>query len=243
MGRARVDEPVGSRRRGSSPARSPRATPDSHDYGFGVSYSTQQYQSAHGASARARRQPPTRAATSARSTEAIAGRSRRLIAIDYGGPLRALRLPDESIADQPARRRDGHAVRRQHARDGHRGAAHAGSRRRGIPGARDCGTRGCRPSARSRRSAGEDLRVERARFLDVGIDHAVRRRLRGRRRAASSRASTIRWSRCSDCPSTAVRRSPGHYYVASAGAVDADGWAFASAARRRSASAARSTTR
>ena len=76
LGRARLDEPVRRRRRGSSPDRSPRASRRATTTAFGVSYSTQQYQNAH---ARALGSPPspTTRATSARSTAAIGGRCRR----------------------------------------------------------------------------------------------------------------------------------------------------------------------
>ncbi len=71
--------------------------------------------------------------------------------------------------------------------------------------------------------AGEDLRVERARFLDVGIEHefdgtyvvGVRRF----RQSVDDQLITL-----FGLPVASGPKSPGHYYVASGGAVDADGW-------------------
>ena len=73
--------------------------------------------------------------------------------------------------------------------------------------------------------AGEDLRVERARFVDVGVTHefegtyviGVRRFMQ----TVDDQLITL-----FGLPVASGPKSPGHYYVASGGAVDADGWAF-----------------
>ena len=197
---------------------------------------------AHGASARARRQhgrePQGRRDLRKRSMDALGHHRDRV-----RRPLRALRLPDEALAAQPARRRVGRAVRREHARHGHRGAAHAGAGRRGIPGADDCRTlAAARAHVRAARRRGP---ARRARAV-------LRRRHRSRVRrgatwlasAASIRTSTIRWSRSSACPSSGGPQSPGHYYVASARRRRRRRLGRSvEHAHHRSASAARSTTR
>lgn len=72
--------------------------------------------------------------------------------------------------------------------------------------------------------AGEELRVERGRFFDIGIDRDL---------AAGLNVAVRRFQQSVDdqlatlfgVPVDGGPNSPGHYYVASAGAVDAEGWA------------------
>ena len=71
--------------------------------------------------------------------------------------------------------------------------------------------------------AGEDLRVERGRFLDVGIDHAFDGALVvGVRRFYQNVDDQM--ITLFGLPVEGGPQSPGHYYVASGGSVDADGW-------------------
>ena len=91
-----LDEPV--RRVGVDPrGHVPHAHRAAHDSAFGVSYSTQQYQNPRARAAGARPRAPTTRATSAKSTAAIAGWRRRSFALEYGAPLRALRLPATAV--------------------------------------------------------------------------------------------------------------------------------------------------
>jgi hypothetical protein len=70
---------------------------------------------------------------------------------------------------------------------------------------------------------GENLRVERGRFLDVGIDHAFDDTfVLGVRRFYQSVDDQL--ITLFGLPVEGGPQSPGHYYVASGGAVDADGW-------------------
>jgi len=73
--------------------------------------------------------------------------------------------------------------------------------------------------------AGESLRVERARFFDIGIDRDLTAGLnigvRHFRQNIEDQLATL-----FGVPVDGGPKSPGHYYVASAGAVDAQGWAI-----------------
>ena len=73
--------------------------------------------------------------------------------------------------------------------------------------------------------AGEDLRVERARFFDIGLSHefdgAYVIGVRRFTQRVDDQLTTL-----FGLPVNGGPKSPGHYFVASAGAVDADGWAF-----------------
>lgn len=73
--------------------------------------------------------------------------------------------------------------------------------------------------------AGEDLRVERGRFFDVGIDRdltaALNVGVRHFQQSIDDQLTTL-----FGVPVDGGPNSPGHYYVASAGAVDAEGWAI-----------------
>jgi hypothetical protein len=72
--------------------------------------------------------------------------------------------------------------------------------------------------------AGENLRVERARFFDVGLDRDLGPKLnvgiRHFQQNVDDQLTTL-----FGVPLAGGPKSPGHYYVASAGAVDAEGWA------------------
>jgi hypothetical protein len=73
--------------------------------------------------------------------------------------------------------------------------------------------------------AGEELRVERGRFFDVGLDRDLTSRLnigiRHFEQSIDDQLATL-----FGVPLQGGPNSPGHYYVASAGAVDAEGWAI-----------------
>ena len=91
-------------------------------------------------------------------------------------------------------------------RDGQRRAAHARTRSRRVSGADDVGPR-LPPERTFAPLAGEDLRVERGRFLDVGIDHDFDGTLvLGVRRFYQSVDDQL--ITCSACPWTAVRNRP-----------------------------------
>jgi hypothetical protein len=70
---------------------------------------------------------------------------------------------------------------------------------------------------------GEDLRVERVRFLDVGIAHefegAYILGIRRFQQRVDGQLATL-----FGLPINGGPKSPGHYFVASAGGVEADGW-------------------
>ena len=70
---------------------------------------------------------------------------------------------------------------------------------------------------------GEDLRVERVRFLDVGIAHefegAYVLGIRRFQQRVDGQLATL-----FGLPVNGGPKSPGHYFVASAGGVEADGW-------------------
>ncbi len=73
--------------------------------------------------------------------------------------------------------------------------------------------------------AGETLRVERGRFFDVGVDRDLTAGLnvgvRHFQQSIDDQLTTL-----FGVPVDGGPNSPGHYYVASAGAVDAEGWAI-----------------
>jgi len=73
--------------------------------------------------------------------------------------------------------------------------------------------------------AGEDLRVERARFFDIGLNHEIGADLvigmhRYEQRVDDQLVTLF------GLPLNGGPESPGHYFVASAGGLDADGWGF-----------------
>jgi hypothetical protein len=72
--------------------------------------------------------------------------------------------------------------------------------------------------------AGDDLRVERGRFFQIGIDRDLNRLVnlgvRHFEQSIDDQLTTL-----FGVPVDGGPNSPGHYYVASAGAVDAEGWA------------------
>jgi len=73
--------------------------------------------------------------------------------------------------------------------------------------------------------AGEDLRVERARFYDLGLSHEIDGNfvigMRRYQQRVDDQLVTL-----FGLPMNGGPETPGHYFVASAGAVDADGWGF-----------------
>jgi hypothetical protein len=70
---------------------------------------------------------------------------------------------------------------------------------------------------------GEDLRVERVRFYDVGVSHEIDGQyvlgVRRFQQRVDSQLATL-----FGLPVNGGPQSPGHYFVASAGGVEADGW-------------------
>jgi len=73
--------------------------------------------------------------------------------------------------------------------------------------------------------AGEDLRVERTRFVDFGVERELDGTyvigIRRFRQSVDDQLITL-----FGLPVAGGPKSPGHYYVASGGAVDADGWSL-----------------
>jgi len=196
----------------------------SHNYGFGVSYSTQQYQN------RAR---PALAMGGAvldddrRNVGELYGSDRwtlsPLIAVEYAARYahydylsdRSLLSPRAGLTLTPIA--------------GTRISAHAAQRML-APGAEEFlapATVGpwLPPERTFEPIAGEDLRAERVRWFDVGIEHDVDgvyvvgvRRIQ---QHVSDQLVTLFGLPVPGGPS-----SPGHYVVASGGGVDAEGWAF-----------------
>ncbi|HTM25869.1 MAG TPA: TonB-dependent receptor [Vicinamibacterales bacterium] len=195
----------------------------SHDYGFGVSYSTQQYQTARLRPLTLPGTPPT---DDARNVGELYGADRWTItpglAVEYGARYahydyllnRSLISPRIGLTLTPftATHVTAHVAQRMLA-----------------PGAEEFlapTTVGpwLPPERTFAPLAGENLRVERARFLDVGIDREFSgtyvlgvRRIEQR---VSDQLATL-----FDVPVEGGPRSPGHYFVASSGGVEADGWA------------------
>ena len=73
--------------------------------------------------------------------------------------------------------------------------------------------------------AGEDMRVERARFFDLGINHEFGGQIVVGMRRYEQRVDD-QLVTLFGLPLNGGPESPGHYFVASAGGVDADGWGF-----------------
>src|SRR5262245_12392123 len=71
---------------------------------------------------------------------------------------------------------------------------------------------------------GQDLRVERTRFFDVGISHQFDALVVGARRFQQRTDNQL--VTLFGLPVSGGPESPGHYFVGSAGNVDAQGWAF-----------------
>ena len=194
----------------------------SHDYGFGVSYSTQQYQNTN-----ARPVALAAVADETRNVGEIYGQ-RSLDGVAHvrarlRRALRALRLPAAPLAAEPARRLHAHAVH-EHARDRQCRAAHARAGRGGVPARGDR-----RPVAAAR----ADVHAARRGALPRGAGAVLRRRHRARVR---------RHLRARRAPLPAARRQPDGDAVRPAGqrrtrrhrdtirsrtpgALDAEGWA------------------
>ncbi len=193
----------------------------SHDYGFGVSYSTQQYQ------ARTVRPLALDGSTDeSRTVGEIYGSDRwtpsGIIAIEYGGRYahydyltkRSLISPRVAVSVAPF--------------DENTHVTATVAQRMLAPGAEEfLAPTIVGPWLPPERTfaplAGEDLRVERGRFLDVGIDHAFDGALVvGVRRFYQNVDDQM--ITLFGLPVEGGPQSPGHYYVASGGSVDADGW-------------------
>jgi hypothetical protein len=193
-----------------------------HDSAFGVSYSTQQYTRPHAPVL------PGSAALSddSRNVGEIYARDRwtisPVIALDYGTRYarydylkqHSLWSPRMGVTLKPAR---------------HTFLTASVGQRMIAPGAEEFlapATVGpwLPPERTFAPLEGEDLRVERVRFYDVGISHefegayiiGVRR---FQQRVGEQLATLF------GLPINGGPKSPGHYFVASAGGVDADGWA------------------
>ena len=144
-------------------------------------------------------------------------------ALDYGARYAHYDYLRQPLAAQPAHRLHAHAVQ-EHARDG---------QRRRSACSRPAPRSSCRaatvgpwlpPERTFTPLEGENFRVERARFYDVGLEHefdgtyvlGVRR---FQQRVDNQIATLF------GLPVSGGPRSPGHYFVANAGALDAEGWA------------------
>jgi hypothetical protein len=192
----------------------------SHDYGFGVSYSTQQ-------SPRTRPLGLPGTADDSRNVGEIFGSDRWTItptvALEYGARYarydylrqRSLTSPRLGLTLTP--------FRNTHV------AAHVAQRML-APGAEEFlapATVGpwLPPERTFAPLEGEDLRVERARFFDIGLTHefgglyvlGVRRF----QQSVDDQLATL-----FGLPLSGGPKAPGHYFVASAGGLDAQGWAF-----------------
>jgi Carboxypeptidase regulatory-like domain/TonB dependent receptor len=192
-----------------------------HDYGFGVSYSTQQYQ--------VRTAQPLAFGGMNDDSRAVGELSASdrwtispLLALEYGGRYahydylqkRSLLSPRVGATITPLENTHITAVV---------------SQRMLAPGAEEfLAPTIVGPWLPPERTfaplAGEDLRVERGRFLDLGVDHefdsAIVLGMRRFYQRVDDQLITL-----FGLPATGGPKSPGHYYVASGGAVDADGWA------------------
>jgi hypothetical protein len=193
----------------------------SHEYGFGVSYSTQQYQ------ARTIRPLALDGSTDeSRTVGEIYGSDRwspsSILAIEYGGRYahydyltkRSLLSPRVGVSIAPF--------------DDNTHVTASVAQRMLAPGAEEfLAPTMVGPWLPPERTFapldGEDLRVERGRFLDVGIDHAfdgaVVLGVRRFYQSVDDQLITL-----FGLPVEGGPQSPGHYYVASGGAFDADGW-------------------
>src|SRR4051812_26608269 len=194
-----------------------------HDSAFGVSYSTQQYQNL-----RARAFGLGRAADDSRNVGEIFGGDRWTVspslALEYSARYahydylrnRSLLSPRSGVTLTPL---DG----RTHV------TAHVAQRML-APGAEEFLAPSMvgpwlPPERTFAALDGQALRVERARFFDVGINHEFKDAyiLGGRRfqEGADNQLVTL-----FGVPVDGGPQSPGHYFVGSAGNVDAYGWAF-----------------
>ena len=194
----------------------------SHAYGFGVSYSTQQYQNVG-----ARPVALAAVADEARNVGEIYGSDRwtlsPTVALEYGARYahydylrnRSLLSPRVGLTLTPFTNT--------------RVVASVGQRML-APGAEEflpAATVGpwLPPERTFTPLEGEHFRVERARFFDVGIEHefdgAYLLGVRRFQQRVDNQMVTL-----FGLPASGGPRSPGHYSVASAGALDAEGWAI-----------------
>ena len=193
----------------------------SHDYGFGVSYSTQQYQ------LRTARPAAFGGVNDDTRTVGEIYASDRwtlspAVALDYGGRYahydylrrRSLLSPRVGVTISPFE---------------HTHVTATIAQRMLAPGAEEfLAPTIVGPWLPPERTfaplAGEDLRVERGRFLDVGIDHEFDGvyvlGLRRFHQSIDDQLITL-----FGLPVLGGPKSPGHYYVASGGGLDAEGWA------------------
>src|SRR4051794_4071182 len=201
----------------------------SHDYGFGVTYSTQQYQSTNSMAL-------TAATDNTRNVGEIFGSDRWTIVpaltVDYAARYarydylrdRSLLSPRLGITVTPFS-------------NTHLTASVA--QRMLAPGAEEFlapATVGpwLPPERTFAPLDGEDFQVERARSFDIGVEHEFDQNLViGVRRFQQSIDDQL--VTLFGLPVAGGPQSPGHYFVANAGNVDADGWAvrFSSAPTQR----------
>ncbi len=194
-----------------------------HDSAFGVSYSTQQYQNPE-----ARALGLGRAADDSRNVGEIFGGDRWTLSpsltLDYSARYahydyleqRSLLSPRIGVTLTPM---DEHTHLDVHV-----------SQRMLAPGAEEfLAPTMVGPWLPPERTfaplAGQNLQVERARFFDVGITHefdaACIVGVRRFQQSVDNQLATI-----FGVPIDGGPQSPGHYFVGSAGNVDAEGWAF-----------------
>ena len=196
---------------------------DRHNSAFGVSYSTQQYQNPE-----ARALGLGRAAADSRNVGEIYGGDTWTLspslAVDYSARYahydylrnRSLLSPRVGLTLTPI---DDHTHLRVHV-----------AQRMLAPGAEEfLAPTMVGPWLPPERTfaalSGEELAVEQARFLDVGIDHqfagAYVVGMRRFQQRVDNQLVTL-----FGVPVDGGPQSPGHYFVANAGALDAEGWAF-----------------
>ncbi|HET7620210.1 MAG TPA: TonB-dependent receptor [Vicinamibacterales bacterium] len=192
-------------------------TPGSHDYAFGVSYTTQEYQGGNPAALAA-------VADGARNVGELYGSDRWIVsphvALEYAARYarydylrpRGLLSPRLGVTVTPA--------------VGTRVTASVAQRML-APGAEEFLPPSIvgpwlPPERTFAPLGGEDLRVERGRFLDVDVEHDFDQWVVGVRRFYQSVDDQL--ITLFGLPVPGSPDSPGHYYVASAGALDASGW-------------------
>jgi TonB dependent receptor/Carboxypeptidase regulatory-like domain len=203
----------------------------SHDYGFGVSYSTQQYQNAN-----ARPVSLAAVADETRNVGEIYGSDRWTVsptfALEYGARYahydylhrRSLLSPRVGFTLTPfANTRVVANVAQRMLAPGAEEFLPAATVGPWLP-----------PERTFTPLEGENFRVERARFYDVGIEHEFNAAYvlgvrRFQQRVDNQMATLF------GLPVMGGPKSPGHYAVANAGALDAEGWAvrLSSAPARR----------
>jgi hypothetical protein len=197
---------------------------ESHDYGFGVSYSTQQYK---GTRARSLALPGPSQHDDTRNVGELYGSDRWTVsptfALEYGARYARYDYLAKQSLWSPRLGFTLTPYRNTHI------TAHVAQRML-APGAEEFlapTTVGpwLPPERTFAPLAGEQLRVERARFFDIGLAHefgaAYIIGVRRFQQRVDDQLTTL-----FGLPVNGGPKSPGHYFVASAGAVDADGWAF-----------------